>query len=88
MRKIAEIDSVEAYRGGATESVWLNAWSSRRKRINPEWLKLALAPAQLEFVLKHEPVFRSHPRHSPTVELFVDDRTMTERDWTIAGLLF
>ena len=87
MRKICEIDSIAAYGQGATASVWHNGWSRRRK-INPVWIEQVLSPAQLRYVENRKTVFRPHPRHSPTIEMFIDEENLSERDWTLIRILF
>lgn len=86
MKKICEIDSVELY---AENSIppWYNAWSKKRI-INPEWVKFALTPAQLLFLENHKVVFRPHPRHNPTIEVFIDETVLDSRSWTMLYLLF
>jgi hypothetical protein len=86
VKKICEINCIELYSQHPI-SAWNNAWSKKRK-IRPEWIEVALTPAQRKFIENRSPVFRPHPRHSPTIELFIEETTMSDRDWTIAALLF
>jgi hypothetical protein len=89
MKKICEIDTITVYsKTGITynkRSVW-----RKTRHIQPslEWLEAALLPAQLKFIEDKNPVFRPHPKHNPTMELFVDETMLDERDWTVLHLLF
>lgn len=76
MKKIAEIDSVEIY---------------QKTQLMPRhegWWEVAFTEPQQRFLKKHHCVSRPHPKHSPTVELFIDEHSLTERDWTLLALLF
>lgn len=86
MRKICEIDCIKLYTENPV-SAWQGVWSKKR-RINPEWVKLALTPSQLKFLENRQAVFRPHPRHNPTIELFIDETGLDSRDWTMLYLLF
>jgi hypothetical protein len=83
VRKICEIDDVEVY---AEHGV--RAWQDRRHKINPAWLEVAFTPAQQLFMQDRHMVFRPHPGYSPTIEVFIDETDLTERDWTLIRLLF
>jgi len=89
MKKICELDTVSIY---AKTGIFYNnrsVWRKKR-RLQPslEWVEAALIPAQRKFIEDKNPVFRPHPRHNPTIELFIDESTLDERDWFVLRLLF
>ncbi len=93
MRKIFEIDSIEVYnRTGVFAHLGHRTYTrkpnTRNAHFHDEWLKAALTPAQQKFIKDRITVFRPHPRHSPTVEVYVDEQQLTDRDWTAIKLLF
>lgn len=93
MRKIAEINSVAVYsRSGVFAHLGHRTYTrkpnTRNAHLHDEWLQAALTPAQLRFIENRITVFRPHPRHSPTVEVYVDEHQLTESDWTAIHLLF
>lgn len=93
MRKIYQIDAIRVY-----EQTGVFAQLDRRTRIrrpdrprthwNEAWIHAVFTPAQLNFIQNRTVIFRSHPRHSPTIEVFVDELELSERDYTLIGLLF
>lgn len=85
MRKICEIDGAESY--NRTGELPLAGWHSKN-RVNTQWVKLHFTEAQQQFLDKHQWSIRHHPRHFPTLELFVDETDLTEQDWTVVRLLF
>jgi hypothetical protein len=93
MRKISEINSVAVYsRSGVFSHLGPRAYTRRPNTRNAHqhdaWLRAALTPPQFGFIEKRITVFRPHPRHSPTVEVYVDEHELTESDWTVIHLLF
>jgi hypothetical protein len=94
VRKIYQINSVQVYsRTGVFSTLGYRAYTYRPQqrpwdRTHCEWISAALTPAQLRFIERQVVTFRPHPRHSPTVELFIYDADLTERDWCVIGLLF
>ena len=85
MRKLTEIDAIESYQQTGIMP-WL--YSATKHRLRPEWVEQAFDPAQRQFLENHSYTARPHPKHSPTIEIFIDEQTLTERDWTLIGLLF
>lgn len=84
MRKITEIDALTVY-----QQTGVHPWQYTSKyRLNPEWCEQAFTTPQLRFLEKHSYTARPHPRHNPTIELFIDEQTLTERDWTLIRLMF
>ena len=81
MRKILEIDAVSI----AKQS---NLVYSRYYQPREQWIEAALSTPQWEFLRDKKYVFRSHPKHSPTVELFIDENTVDESEWSMLYLLF
>ena len=93
MRKIYEIDSIKLYADTGIYAVLRHSAFTRRpntptQHTHDQWIGAALSPAQFRFIEDKNATFRPHPRHSPTVEVFIDEHTLTERDWTIIRLLF
>jgi hypothetical protein len=93
MRKIAEIDSIQVYsRTGRFAHLGHRAYTRRPNTRNAhrhdEWIQSALTPAQFRFIENRITTFRPHPRHNPTVELYVDEQQLTEPEWTLLRLLF
>lgn len=87
MLKILELDSAKLYSQNRVHAWCHSSWSKKR-RINPEWAKIALNSSQQKFLENRRAVFRPHPRHNPTIELFIDESTLDSRDWTMLYLLF
>ena len=86
MKKLCEIDSVEIY-AKVGKRPFSNPWARKRK-VNPDWVSAALNNAQQTFLLDKKYVLRPHPKHSPTLELFVDPFTVSDCEWSMAHLLF
>lgn len=87
MKKICEIDGAESY-ARTGELPLLNSWKSRRYCVNSAWLELHFTDAQRRFLDQLTWTARPHPKHNPTIELFVDETDLTDRDWTVIRLLF
>ena len=85
MRKICEIDAAEVYHRSG-EMPWDN--SLRKSRLNTAWIQQAFTTPQRQFLEKHRYTLRPHPKHNPTVELFIDEQDLRETDWTVIRLLF
>jgi hypothetical protein len=81
MRKILEIDALKVLEQS-------NLMFSRHYQPREQWIEAALSAPQLEFLRDKKYVFRSHPKHSPTVELFVDENTVDHSEWSMLHLLF
>lgn len=84
MRKITELNGPELYQQTG-KMPWLDGPGSK---INPVWLQRTFTPAQLKFLLAHEYTIRCHPAHNPTLEVFINEHTLTDADHTLRGLLF
>lgn len=85
MKKIAEIDSTEMlFRTGEIP------WESypHQRRLKQACFKQAFSKPQQEFLEKHEYAARPHPKHNPTIEVFVNEERMTERDRLMLLLMF
>lgn len=89
MRKISEIDAAKSYQITG-EAPLLNSysWRGRKHRVNPKWFEQHFTTAQQQILEQHGYSLRPHPRHSPTMELFIDETDLTDRDWTVIHLLF
>ena len=86
MKKICNIDGIAVY---ARNGIAFDGWSSKNlTKRNLDWAKGAFSEPQLNMLNTHGYVLRSHPRHSPTIEVFIDDKTMSPEDWTMLRLLF
>lgn len=85
MRKLTEIDAIESYQQTGMMP-WL--YFAAKHRLKSEWVEQAFTQAQQQFLEKHKWCARPHPRHNPTIEIFIDEQTLTERDWTVIQLLF
>ena len=93
MRKIYQINSIQVYSQTGVfahlgHRPYTRKPNTRNQHLHDEWLQAALTPAQFRFIEKRITVFRPHPRHNPTVELYVDEQQLTEPDWTLLRLLF
>ena len=86
MKKIQEIDGPASYERTG-KPIFENPWH-RRRRVNPEWFHAQFTPAQQRFLETHGYAIRYHPRHNPTLEVFVNEENLTQRDWTAIHLLF
>ena len=84
MKKICEIDGPSVYQ----QAPYIVRQPTCITRIAIDWLEAAFTPAQLKFLEKRRAVLRPHPKHNPTLELFVDEKDFDSRDWTILHLLF
>ena len=84
MIKILEIDGVAVYQ----TQKWIIKKPTFISQISFDWLETAFTPAQLRFLEKRHAVLRPHPKHNPTLELFIDETTLDKRDWTALHLLF
>ena len=85
MKKITEIDGTEMlHRTGEIP------WESypHQKRLKQACFKQAFSKPQQEFLKKLGYAARPHPKHNPTIEVFVNDEQMTERDRLMLLLLF
>lgn len=81
MKKITELDGARLYAQTGTMP-----WE--RKNLNREWLERAFTPAQRRFLEKHRYTARPHPKHSPTIEIFINEHTLQEQEYTMMRLLF
>jgi hypothetical protein len=93
MRKIHQIDSIQVYSDTGLFAYLRHRPYTRRPRsrnqhLHDAWISAALTPAQQRFIENRITTFRPHPRHSPTVEVYIDEADLTERDWTLIRLLF
>lgn len=86
MRKIQNIDSAEQYYRTGELPFLIQFRSGRRP--NPRWIEQVFNPAQLTLLNRLGYVIRPHPKHRSTVELYILDQHLTERDWTALRLLF
>lgn len=91
MKKICERDSVRVYIDTGVMP-WRNnpRYSPRRTRhaLEPEWFSAAFTPVQQTLLVKLRYRARPHPRHTPTVEIYIDHTRCTEQDWTMLRLVF
>jgi len=87
MKKVCEIDAAEVYNQIGI-GVFDLTRSKRRYRVNPEWFDRYFTTAQKQILEQHGYTLRPHPRHNPTIELFVDEQQLTDRDWTLIRILF
>ena len=85
MKKVCEIDAAEVYQRSG-QMPW--NFNARKFRLNSEWVQLAFTEPQRKFLEKHSYAARPHPKHSPTVEIFVNEQDITELDKTLMHLLF
>ena len=93
MRKIYQIDSIKIYEQTGVFAhlgprTYTRKPNTKNQHLHDEWLQAALSTAQRKFIEKRITTFRPHPRHNPTVEVYVDEQQLTERDWTLVHLLF
>jgi len=85
MKKICEIDSVHSF-AKTSYLPMIHVWS--RKQVNPKWYHSHFSKKQQQFLEQHGYAIRPHPRHNPTLELFINEVNLTDRDWTVIRLLF
>lgn len=91
MRKITERDSIEIY-----NQIGIMPWRSNpkysksktRHQIDRYWLDHTFTPAQQNILIKLNYTARPHPKHNPTVEIFIDEQLCTPQDWTLIYLMF
>lgn len=92
MKKIAEIDGIGVIVEDQVICPWIAKWYSGRHRekrtLNPKWYEAALSSAQKQFLKNQKYVFRPHPRHSPCIELFIEEKDLDIRDEIMLQLLF
>jgi hypothetical protein len=86
VKKIMEIDAAEIYH--RTGQLCWNSDSRKRSRLNSNWLAHAFTPAQINFLEKHSYTIRPHPKHTPTVEVYINEQGISDREWTLIRLLF
>jgi len=87
VKKICEIDPTLAYSQTDLRPFTVT-WRKRRYRVNPKWFDAHFNTAQKQILEKYRYTIRPHPRHNPTIELFIDETELEERDWTMIRLLF
>lgn len=92
MKKICEIDSQQLFEQYRIQTWNINISKSgkfdKRRKVNPEWIKIALTPAQQKFIENRDVIFRPHPRRIHLTELFINETSLDSRDWTVLYLLF
>jgi hypothetical protein len=89
VKKICEIDGVKIFHEtGITAGLTPVSPGSKKRIPDPNWVAVAFTPAQRKFIEDKNPVFRPHPRHNPTIEVFIDESTLDSRDWFMLHLLF
>lgn len=91
MKKAFEIDGPALYskNGISMFSSYGNLSKKRRRwRFNEEWINGAFTPYQRKFLESKKYAIRPKPSHNPSVEVFVDETTMSETDWTILRMIF
>ena len=81
MRKILEIDALKVLEQSSLVF-------SRYYQPREQWIEAALSTPQIEFLRDKKYVFRAHPKYSPTVELFIDESTVDESEWSMLHLIF
>ena len=87
MKKICEIDAATSY--ARTGELPLGyTWKSRKHRVNRSWFDRHFTTAQKQILEQHGYTARPHPRHNLTIELFINENNLTDRDWTLIRLLF
>lgn len=84
MKKICECNAIEFY-NRTGEMPWTH---QKKYRLKKHCIEILFSPAQKQFLEKHSYTARPHPKHSPTIELFVDEQKFTDQDWTVVRLLF
>jgi len=84
MKKVTEINSVDIY----AETGVFPWYHSGDGKINPEWVTVTFSAPQIDFLEKHSYTVRPHPRHNPTVEVFINEQNCTAKDLTVMRLLF
>jgi hypothetical protein len=89
VKKIFEIDGIKIFHETGMTAGLTPVSPRRKKRIpDPNWVAVAFTPAQQMFIADKKMVFRPHPRHNPTIEVFIDESALDERDWFMLHLLF
>jgi len=86
MRKIVNIDGAASYAQTGCRPL-VNVWS-KRYRVNPDWFDAHFTELQKKILNTRGYTIRPHPRHNPTLELFINETDLTKRDWTVIRLLF
>jgi hypothetical protein len=88
MRKICEIDSIKLFSENPTGCWYAIRQPTCLSRLKNDQLEIAFTPAQLKFLENRHAVLRPHPKHNPTLELFIDETDLDSRDWTMLYLIF
>lgn len=91
MKKICEIDAVRVYADTGVMPWRINPRYTngrRRHRLQTEWFEAAFSPSQQTLLNKIGYTARPHPKHSPSVGIYIDRHAMTEQDWTMLRLIF
>lgn len=85
MRKITEIDATEIY-----SQIEVMPWKPHvpRHELKQTWLDHTFTPAQQNILIKLNYTARPHPKHNPTIEIFINEQLCTPRDWTLIQLIF
>jgi len=85
MKKVCEIDAAKVYHKTG-EMPW--DFNARKCRLNSEWIKQTFSPAQIDFLERHSYTVRPHPKHNPTVEVYINEQGISDKEWTLIRLLF
>lgn len=83
-----EINSIALYERNNISTYY--SWPTKRRayRFNEDWINGVFTSYQREFLESKKYAMRPRPNHSPTIEVFVDESLMSEKDWTIARMIF
>ena len=87
MKKICEIDAALSYQNTGHLPL-LRGLPRRGHRVNPDWFDQYFNTAQKKILDLHGYSVRPHPRHAPTIELFIDETDVSDQEWTMIRLLF
>jgi len=85
MKKVCEVDAMTVYQ---KSSVLPWDYTGGKRRAKPKWITETFSAAQINFLERHSYTIRPHPRHNPTVEVFINEQNCTEKDLTVMRLLF
>lgn len=89
MRKVCNIDATEVYaKSGVFYTLRRHTTSRDYRNQTSKWAAVAFTEPQLALLNEYGYTLRTHPKHSPTVEVFVNEQNMPPEVWTMLKLIF
>lgn len=88
MKKIAEVNAVRVLDETGVNLNLLSIRKNKRWQFDEDWIEAAFTPAQKKLFEGKRLVLRPHPRHNPTIEVFLDESEITDVDEMMIALIF